>query len=1004
MWSSARSLVLLTLAAFLPVALLAASSIVLASQQVTREVNKRMQVSAAAGSVFVGQQTGGLVTLVHSYATRPALAGGLAAGAGGRPLVLAQMHSLVSLGQGISSVFVTDIGGTLTLAEPAAPTVIGRNFAFRDWYKGLASSGGPYVSNAYRTALPGHPLVIAVADYVRGPDGRPVAVFAAIYSLDAIESFSASLARAQGISLMVTDRAGTLLSAGGRHGLVSVAADSRVGRARAGHSGLIDYQPPGRDGRTGLELSAYTPVRTTGWTVTAAVPDRVAFAGLARLRVTVLAITAVLVLILLAGATVIARANRRRREWEGEVRRRDRELSRVLASTDEGFVSIDTTGAITAWSDQAQALFGWAASEVLGQQLADTIIPPADRAAHARGVAGYRHGSASKVVGKRVELTARHRDGHELPVELAVWAHEDGGGFSGFIHDITERVTTQAALAAARDQAMRASDLKSEFLANMSHEIRTPMNGVIGMSGLLLDTDLDAEQRDYAETVCSSAEALLTVIDDILDFSKIEAGKLTVERVPFDLQVVVEESALLLAARAHQNGMELTCLVDPALPTMLDGDAGRLRQVLLNLLGNAVKFTAAGEVNLSARLCADAPAADGSADLVLVELVVSDTGIGMTADTLQHLFDAFTQADTSTTRKYGGTGLGLAISRQLVELMGGTLTVTSEPGIGSTFTATIPFRRRVDPAYTTPSQDLAGVRALIVDDNTTNQRVLTSMVNGWGCVATTAGGAKQALARLREAVAEAKPFDVVLLDRNMPEIDGYSLARLVHSDPRLAGTPMVMLTSSGQPGDSETSAQSGIAAHLTKPVRAAPLRRALNAALAHPEPPTARKADRRADTPTADETVPPAADSAPTGIPRPRPASGESARLLLVEDNRVNQKVFIALLTRIGYTVDVAGNGLDALQHLQHTGYAAVLMDCQMPIMDGYQATRELRRREGTQRHTPVIALTASAMADDQARCLQAGMDDYLTKPVNADALAATLTHWLHDQARRARR
>ncbi len=981
-WSSLRTVVLLTLAGLLPVALLAASSILVASHQVTSEVNKRIQATAAVSAVYVGEQLSGLSALVHSYATRPLLVASLSAGAAGDADVAGHLRSLSTTGRGVSGAFITDLRGTLTHVQPPAPQVVGRNFAFRNWYKGLRATGRPYVSTAYQTALSGHPLVVSVTDYIRGADGRPIGIIAALYYLDAIQSFSGGIARAQGITLRVTDRAGTLLSAGGRHGLVSMAGDPRVQRAVAGRSGLLNY-PPTRAGGS-AELSAYTPVAKIGWTVTASVPDRVAFAGLARLRLTVLSITALLVCVLMAGAYLIARSDRRRREADLRARHRDRELARVLESTDEGFVSIDNGGVVTAWSGRAEALFGWSAQEMLGRRLAETLVPPAFRDAHNRGMAGYVAGSESFVVGQRSELTARHRDGRDVSVELGVWAHDDGTGFSAFAHDITDRVSTQAELKSARDEAMAASRMKSEFLANMSHEIRTPMNGVIGMSDLLLHTDLDVAQRDYAETVRSSSYALLTIINDILDFSKIEAGKLEMETVPFNLATVVEESAALLAARAHEVGLELTCLVDPDVPTALRGDAGRLRQVLLNLLGNAVKFTSDGQINVTARLRERT-----DADHVMVEIAVRDTGIGMTAATLEHLFDAFSQADASTTRRYGGTGLGLAIARQLVELMEGTLQVSSQPGAGSTFVAAIPFAVGSSTDESASVPDLTGVRTLIVDDNSTNQRVLQVIVHGWGCESAVAGGAEPALALLRAAAGTDTMFDVVLLDLNMPDIDGYGLARLVRADPLLANTPMIMLTSSAQSGEAARSVASGIAGYLTKPVRSGQLRSILAAALTEPAPPPGDGA--------------PAAHPLAAGhqIPTPRRPHQELPRLLLVEDNLVNQKVFVALLARLGHPVDVAANGVEALERLDRTGYAAVLMDCQMPVMDGYHATEELRRREALRRaggvddHLPVIALTASAMAEDRDRCLAAGMDDYLSKPVDADGLAAALRRWV---------
>ena len=968
---------LLTVVALAPVALLAVSSIVLASNQVTSVVNEQVQTTAAVSSVVIGEQTANLVTLVHSYATRPSLIAGVSAGVTGDAQVQTNLAGLAQAVPGISASFIADLQGTSRNTYPLEPSVIGTNFAYRDWYKGLVATGRPYVSNAIVTKEASHPLAVTITDYVGATDGAPVGILGINYSLQSISSFSASVGKAQGVTLRVTDRVGTSLTAGGQHGLVSLAGDPRVKAARAGRTGLVNVAPVLAGGGNGpKELSAYTPVPGTGWTVIASIPDSVAFAGLTRLRETVLAITALLVLILLAGIRLIALSDRRRRDSELQVQARDRELARVLESTDEGFVSFDATGAITAWNAGAEELYGWAAPEVLGRSLADVVLRASDRQAYRDDLAGYRAGRGSGVVGKRVELTSLHRDGHEIPVEVGVWAHDQGGGFSAFAHDITARITIQTELAAARDHAMQASRLKSEFLANMSHEIRTPMNGVIGMSGLLLNTALDVEQRDYAETVCSSAEALLTVIDDILDFSKIEAGKLDVERVPFDLRSVVEESAALLAARAQQDDLELTCGVDALLPAVLEGDPGRLRQVLLNLLGNAVKFTSEGEVNLTARLVEQVGGA------VTVELSVRDTGIGMTPATLEHLFDAFTQADSSTSRRYGGTGLGLAISRQLVQLMGGELTVTSGVGSGSTFTAVIPFLLGTASEELSHAVNLVGVRALIVDDNATNRRVLEEMVAGWGCVSADAHSADQAVVLLRQGVDAAQPFDVILLDLNMPDVDGYGLAHIVRADPRLAHVPMVMLTSSAQRGEAERTQQAGIVAYLTKPVRSARLRRALEGALGGTPAGT--------DVATG-EASGAAGHGAVLGAPG---LMADASMVLLVEDNVVNQKVLTAMLAGIGYRVEIAANGFDALEAMDRRHYSAVLMDCQMPDMDGYQTTEKIREREGADRHTHVIAVTASAMAADQARCLDAGMDDYLAKPIRSQDLETKLSCW----------
>jgi PAS domain S-box-containing protein len=977
--SPLRNVVLLTVVALLPVGLLATSSIILASRQVTRVVNRQVETTSAVSAVVIGQQTTDLVALVHSYATRPSLVNALTASRLGNPTVQTNLGALAHAVPGISATFVTSVHATSEYVYPPEPTVIGTNFDYRDWYTGLVASGRPYVSNAIVTQEASHALAITVTDYIRGPSGRPIGILGVNYSLQSIKSFSANVAAAQGITLTVTDRVGTSLTTTGTNGLISLATDPRVRAARAGHSGLLRYAPvlPG-GGRGPQQLSAYAPVAGVGWTVTASVPVHVAFAGLSRLRKTVLGITALLVLVILGGAAAVARSERRRRNSEDDVQRRDRELARVIESTDEGFVSIDADGAITAWNSQAAELYGWEASEILGRQMAETVIPAADREAYRQDLAGYSAGSPSVLIGKRTEMTALHRDGHLIPIEAGVWAHDDGGGFSAFVHDISDRIEAAAELESARDQAMQASRLKSEFLANMSHEIRTPMNGVIGMSGLLLDTELDAHQRDFAETLSSSAEALLTVVDDILDFSKIEAGKLDVESISFDLRSVVEESAVLLAARAQQDGLELTCRIDPAIPATLMGDPGRLRQVLLNLLGNAVKFTSLGEVNVTARL-----AHLDAAGVATVELSVRDTGIGMAGATLEHLFDPFTQADSSTSRRYGGTGLGLAISRQLVVLMGGTLDASSEIGIGSTFRAVIPFPVSSANAQQPSPANLVGVRALIVDDNATNQRVLNEMVTAWGCTAVVADGAEQALALLLDAVDRNDRYELILLDLNMPDIDGYGLARMVRAEPRLVNTAMIMLTSSAQRGEAERTQQAGIVAYLTKPVRSTQLRNALNLALG----PTTGSA-----SPLTDPY--PVGTAAPASNGNGRPVGAST--VLLVEDNAVNQKVFTAMMASTGYRVDIAKNGFDALAALERTEYVAVFMDCQMPVMDGYETTEKLRQREGTDRHTSIIAVTASAMAVDRARCLAAGMDDYLTKPFKAEDLAAKLTQWAH--------
>ena len=724
------------------------------------------------------------------------------------------------------------------------------------------------------------------------------------------------------------------------------------------------------------------------------------------------------------GASVIARDVTQRRLVEQALRDSEERFHTIAASAQDAIIMMDADGRVAFWNRAAETIFGYSEAAVLGRDLHELLAAPAFRDAATRGLAAFWPTGEGAAIGRTAEVVGLRNGGGEIPIELSLAAIQVGGRWQavGIARDITERKRVEKLLQEARDTAEAANRAKSDFLANMSHEIRTPMNGIIGMTDLALDTTLEPEQREYLEMVKVSADSLMSVINDILDFSKIEAGKLELDPVEFNLCNVLGDVMKVQALRAHQKGLELTWRVLPDVPETLVGDPGRLMQIIVNLVGNAIKFTPQGEVAVEVEHTTASPPrerqpADGTRPSrpesarayprAELRFTVRDTGIGVAADKHQSIFEAFEQADGSTTRKFGGTGLGLTIARRLVNLMEGDIAVDSAVGHGSRFHFTACFGiAATAPAIRMPAV-LRDLPVLVVDDNDTNRRILEETVLRWGMRPVAVASGAAALVALDETLRTGHGFALVLLDEQMPEMDGFTLAARIAQSGLPSPPALIMLTSGGQAGDAARCRALGIAAHLMKPVKPRDLLDAITR--------TMRASGDRVDRP---------AEAAGRACAAP-PGGEEHMHILLVEDNIVNQRVAVRLLEKHGCTVVLANNGMEALAAFRREPFDAVLMDVQMPVMDGFEATAQIRGEEyhaaktkGGARtpavrgdgaatplsseasmHVPIIAMTAHAMVGDRERCLAAGMDGYVSKPIKPRELFEVIERVVRQRA-----
>jgi len=651
----------------------------------------------------------------------------------------------------------------------------------------------------------------------------------------------------------------------------------------------------------------------------------------------------------------------REKQIMGQLMESEEKYRTILEAIEDGYYEVDLEGYLTFFNKSFCRILGYSEDELIGRNLREF----SDEEDAKKAYDGFNKVFTTGVHAEGFVWQMNRKDGSKRYVESSISLIKGSRGkivgFQGITRDITERKLTEEALKRAKEEAETANIAKSEFLANMSHEIRTPMNGIIGMTELTLGSTLTREQREYLQMVKMSADSLLALLNSVLDLAKIESRKIELEEIDFDLRTTVEHAVQTVAVKAGEIGLELTCRIRPEVPTALVGDPSRLRQILINLLANAVKFTHKGDVSLDVRIEVE----DDSS--VLLHFIVSDTGIGIPPDKLETVFESFQQVDGSITREYEGTGLGLTISKELVELMGGGIWVESVLEKGSTFHFTVRFElsdKEITDSLSLKDQEIAGLRVLIIDDNATNRLVFHEMTSLWGLEPTEVAGGEQAFAELERAHHTGRPYHLILLDLQMPELDGFEVAKRIRENPIGSDLEILMLTSLGMKGDAERCKEIGIGAYLVKPVKQAELLDGIMLALGRPR-----------------------TDKGPVITRHTIQDIRRRLRILLAEDNIVNQKLAQKMLEKRGHHVTIVSNGLDALDALEKERFDLVLMDVQMPKMGGLEATKCVRDSEREEEHIPIIAMTAHAMKGDREMCLSAGMDDYVAKPIKADEL-----------------